>query len=45
MNVQTDVAVSFNEYAGAENLLPCAEQETERLYQEVTDINQEVEKE
>jgi hypothetical protein len=46
VNVKLDVAVSYNEYGeGDENLLQCAEQETEQLYQKITDINQEAGKE
>jgi hypothetical protein len=46
VNVKLDVAVSYNEYVeGDKNLLPCAEQETEQLYQKITDINQEAGKE
>jgi hypothetical protein len=46
VNVTLDVAVSYNEYVeGDKNLLPCAEKETEQLYQKITDINQEAGKE
>ena len=45
-NIKLDVTVTNNEYAeGDENLLPCAEQETEQMYQKITDINQEAGKE
>ena len=45
-NVKLDVAVSHNGYGeGDDNLLPCAEQENEQLYQKITDINQEAGKE
>jgi len=42
VNVKLDIAVSSNGYAeGDESLLPCAQQQTEQLYQEVADKNQE----
>ena len=39
------IAVLYNEYVGDKNLLPCPEQETEQLYQKITDINQKAGKE
>lgn len=46
VNRKLHVAVSFNGYVESdENYLPCAEQETKQLCEEVTDKNHEVEKE
>jgi hypothetical protein len=45
VNMELDVAVPNNEHASDENLLRCTEQETEQLYQKITDINQEAGKE